>query len=594
MIDAKVEYRLEESGKTQVTHTITLENVFSNLYATSYALVLDNIKPINPVAYQDNIPISLTSKVEGDRTTLAVTFPNPVVGKGGRRTFNISFEEASLATRTGEVWEISIPRLSSSEAFRTYSVSIVIPNSFGKEAYISPKPLNVETKDGLSIYTFDKDLIAKTGITAGFGQFQVFSFTLNYHLENPLNKSALTEIALPPDTAFQKVSYQVLNPLPENVSVDEDGNWLASFRLSPRERIDVKGSGYVQIFASHRPFLKPTQEALNSELKESAYWQTNDPEIKSLARRLQTPKAIYDFVSTNLTYDYQRVKPNVERTGAKKALANPKSAICMEYTDLFIALARAAGIPAREVNGYAYTENPTIQPLSLVADVLHSWPEYWDSERQAWIPVDPTWASTTGGIDYFSKLDLRHFTFVNHGRDPQKPYPPGSYKLGTNPQKDVFVSFGQLPAPKETSVKIEARPPSALPFVGSSIDILITNPGPGALYNLAPTISFDGKVVSKGSIDVLPPFAKREVSVSIPFSFLAQKYPSTVSILVAGQNLTLPTYKNQVIIYDLILIFLIFAIIVGFVFVRAKKISLKAIILKLRKNEPTNNSEKTS
>ena len=94
----------------------------------------------------------------------------------------------------------------------------------------------------------------------------------------------------------------------------------------------------------------------------------------------------------------------------------------MEFTDLFITIARSAGIPAREVNGFAYTENPDIQPLSLVNDVLHAWPEYYDSEKGVWIPVDPTWGSTTGGVDYFSKLDLRHFTFVVHGKDSTKPY----------------------------------------------------------------------------------------------------------------------------------------------------------------------------
>ena len=141
-----------------------------------------------------------------------------------------------------------------------------------------------------------------------------------------------------------------------------------------------------------------------------------NPIIIDEAKNLKTAKGIYDFVSTKLKYDYERVKPNVERLGAVNALNNPNSAICMEFTDLFIALARAAGIPAREVNGFAYTENPKIQPLSLVNDVLHAWPEYYDYEKGVWIPVDPTWASTTGGVDYFNKLDLRHFTFVMHGK----------------------------------------------------------------------------------------------------------------------------------------------------------------------------------
>src|SRR5258707_13577173 len=101
----------------------------------------------------------------------------------------------------------------------------------------------------------------------------------------------------------------------------------------------------------------------------------------------------------------------------------------MEFTDLFIAMARAAGIRAREINGYAYTENKDSEPLSLVADVLHSWPEYWDKYNKEWILVDPTWGNTTHGIDFFHKLDLRHFTFVIHGVNSEFPLSPGSYKL---------------------------------------------------------------------------------------------------------------------------------------------------------------------
>ncbi len=56
-------------------------------------------------------------------------------------------------------------------------------------------------------------------------------------------------------------------------------------------------------------------------------------------------------------------------------------------------------------------------PLSLIADVLHAWPEYYDQQQNVWVAIDPTWADTTGGIDYFSKLDLRHLTFAIQGQE---------------------------------------------------------------------------------------------------------------------------------------------------------------------------------
>lgn len=576
--DFDVTYRVKDTGITEVTNKITLTNVFSNLYATSYSVILDSITPQNIKAFDANGPLAVNKNVTDKTTTIEILFNDPVVGKDKSRTFWISFEESSFAIRTGEVWEVSIPRLSENAEFASYYISLEVPETFGQEAYISPDPRESTTADGYLKFKFNKDDVRKTGITAGFGQFQVFNFTLNYHLENPLSRESQTEITLPPDTAFQKMHYTNLSPRPFSMEIDSDGNWIAKYNLKSRERVDVQASGFVQIFASLRPFPKPSQESLNENLTEQTYWEVTNTDIVNKAKELKTPKEIYNYVSTILKYDYNRVRPNVERLGAAKALLSPESAICMEFTDLFIALSRAAGIPAREVNGFAYTENPEIQPLSLVNDVLHAWPEYYDKEKGAWIPVDPTWGSTTGGVDYFSKLDLRHFAFVMHGKSSTKPYPAGSYKLGSNPQKDVFVSFGSLPAERNSKIKIDAYLEGWIPLVSNKLDVVITNPGPSALYNIQPRVFFDNKEVATiTNVDVLLPFQTHKTYVDIPFSFLATKTPDKVKVLVGIEEVTVSTNKTQVVIYNLLFIFLVVILLVLTIMIRLKKFSFAKI-----------------
>lgn len=570
--DFDVTYRVHETGITEVNNKITLTNIFSNLYATSYSIVLDNINPANIKAYDEKGPLEIIKDISDKTVSLQVRFKNPVVGKDKSRVFWVSFEEPSFAIRTGEVWEVSIPRLSENAKFASYYISLEVPESFGQEAYISPTPRDTFKLDGLLKYKFNKEDIQKTGITAGFGQFQVFSFNLNYHLENPLNKESTTEITLPPDTAFQKVYYTNLNPRPFDMEVDSDGNWIALFNLKARERIDVIASGYVQIFASQRPYPKPTQNTLNENLLEQTYWEVNNPIITNEVKNLKTASQIYNFVSNKLKYDYNRVKPNVDRLGASTALQNPDSAICMEFTDLFIALARAARIPAREVNGFAYTENPEIQPLSLVNDVLHAWPEYYDFDKGVWIPVDPTWASTTGGVDYFNKLDLRHFSFVIHGKSSTQPYPAGSYKLGSNPQKDVFVSFGSLPIDRNSKITIKANLSKWIPLVANKLDIAISNPGPSAIYNIVPKIYFDEVAIkSDNSFDILMPFQTYKTYIDIPFSFLGAKTPEKVKIVIEGEEVVVATNKTQVVIYNLLFIFAVSIIVLLTILIRLKK-----------------------
>lgn len=577
-VDAVVTYEVQDSGKTVVMHNISLENNFSTLYATTYTLGLENIDAQNIIARDSKGEVIPTDiKKDSSLTNIKVNFSDAVVGKGVKRNFTISYDNGSFAVRTGEIWEVSIPRLGQDNSFRSYRVILKIPASFGLEAYISPRPESSESANkGLS-YVFNKDDVTQTGITAGFGQFQVFTYTLSYHLENPLGKSAQTQIALPPDTAFQKVYIQKINPLPSNVNLDPDGNWIASYNLSSRQRIDVTVSGSVQIFASYRSFPRPTDTELSDNLRESEFWQVNDPNIIALAAKYKTPREIYDYVSTTLKYDFNRVQPNVQRIGAVGAMQNPSQAICMEFTDLFIAVSRAAGIPAREINGYAYTENPELQPLSLVADVLHAWPEYYDKVKGIWIPVDPTWASTSGGINYFDKLDLRHFAFVIHGKSPVMPYPPGSYKLGPNPQKDVYVSFGKLPDNRVSTPAVSISPVRVLPFLNSIYAVKIINPGPQALYSVYPTVFFDGKEGVRDFVEVLPPFSNYQTQVSVPFSILGKNSPSIVEVKVGGSSAKIITNKSQVITISLLSISALLIVVIIIVLIRLKKITFNRL-----------------
>lgn len=565
-----VDYRVNEKGITTVTQHIVLENVYSTYYATSYSITLSGLNVNNPRATQDGRSLTVTKSEDGGKTTIKVNFDDAVVGQGKKRYFDVSFDDNTIVTKTGEVWEILIPKINSDTTYESYSVSLDVPKSFGTSAYISPNPTSTSSTDGYYQYVFSGDTASKNGVSAAFGQFQVFDFNLVYHLENPLARNASVEIAIPPDTAFQKVNYKGINPKPTEVRIDADGNWLAKYDLKAHERVDVTATGSVQIFAASRQFPGSSSDALKNDLKPSDYWQTTDPQIISLAQKLKTPKAIYNYVVSTLSYDYNRVQPNVTRLGAIAALNDPKSAICTEFTDLFIAIARAAGIPAREVNGYAYTENPQIQPISLVADVLHAWPEYWDEKTKVWIPVDPTWGSTTGGIDFFSKLDLRHFAFVIHGENSTKPYPPGSYKLGANPQKDVFVTFGKLPEKRVSIPDISPKTTGGILFLGLKVDALITNPGPVGLYNQTVKIYFDDRLNKEFRIDQLPVYGKEDFSVDVPYGFLGHGTPDKVSIVIGDETVSIPTYKQNFIIANVSIVLIVILGLTALTFLRIR------------------------
>jgi hypothetical protein len=186
-------------------------------------------------------------------------------------------------------------------------------------------------------------------------------------------------------------------------------------------------------------------------LSEQLYWPVSHPQIQNLATKYTTPKQIYDYVVSTLDYDFNRID-SATRRGALKALENPTNSLCTDFTDLFVSISRAAGIKSREIEGFAYSNNPQIKPTNPGTDLLHAWPEYYDQKSASWIAIDPTWAKTTNGVDYFNDLDLNHFTFVIHGQKSDYPPPPGSYKPDPS-IKTVSVTFA------ETENKTEELPP---------------------------------------------------------------------------------------------------------------------------------------
>ncbi len=431
--DYNVQYAIAPTGTTIVTQTISLTNKQTNLYPQKYSILIDSTKIKNVIAYDSHEIVKTDITQPNGKTQIILTFNDKIVGVGKKLEFTLRYENGDIALKNGSIWEVNIPGVTPDPDIASYTVSLSVPQSFGPNAYMSPLPQNGGR--------WTKEQMTTGGVSAAYGVAQSFDVQLSYFLDNPAVTSTHTEIALPPDTAYQTVIIQSIDPMPKNILRDPDGNWLAQYDMTPGAKLPIKAKLRINLQ------LKPKDEYIeaitdvDTYKKAQKYWEVDNPQIQDLAKKYTTPRAIYEYVVSELSYDYSRVQQAPIRKGAVQALSAPTNSICMEFTDLFIAIARAAGIPARESVGYAYTSNSRLRPLSLVADVLHAWPEYYDSEKKLWIPVDPTWANTTGGVNYFDKLDFNHIVFALHGASSEYPYPAGFYRQTGKTTKDISVAF---------------------------------------------------------------------------------------------------------------------------------------------------------
>src|SRR5258706_7179302 len=345
-----VHYSVQESGLTHVTFTITFKNLTEKYYASAYAMTLgfqdiENLKASDP---DGTITPTVTSAVGGKK--LSFPFNSRIVGVGNKLTFNISFDTRDVANKIGQIWEINIPGLASGDEFSDFTVLLSVPSSFGEASFMKP---DTGSKD----LTFTKDQLGKSGISLSFGNVQSYNYMLTYHLENKNIFPVRTEIALPPTTNYQKIFIDQLSPRPQSVTADKDGNWIAQYILTPSEKINVLETGKILLSLTPKGKVELSTDDRNLYTQSQPFWETNDESVKKIANTLKTPEDIYNYVVNKLKYDFSRVSSSQIRLGAKNVLSHPTSAVCLEFTDLFVTLARAAGIPAREVDGFAYTQN---------------------------------------------------------------------------------------------------------------------------------------------------------------------------------------------------------------------------------------------
>lgn len=500
-------YTVDESGNTRVVHQISITNKTPAVFIKQYALKTNSGDIKSVLATYKNSPLAPNVVSTPTATTIALDFPDQVVGEGKSRVFTIEYLTNDLATIGGRVLEFHAPKLGTAQAFDQLTTVIQTPLKFGAPKRAEPTPTSTQTTTEHTITTFAGE--QASGVTLFFGDTQYYGANTRYQLENTGSSEAVGQIALPPDTQFQKVSYESLSPLPATLKRDPDGNWIATYRIPANSitTVDLMATITVTLERNNTP----GQTVLKEHLSTQPFWQVQNPTITNLAQQNPTASNIYNYLIKTLTYADVTQTQKLHRLGAVDALANPDQAVCQEFTDTFVTIARAAGIPARRLTGFAYTQNEKLRPLGLEGDVLHAWPEYYDAASGNWQPIDPTWGATTGGVDYFNQFDLNHIVFAINGVSSTTPYAAGFYKAQDSTTKDVQITFTQAPPelPNEYHIRISSQQLFGLPVPGLSILTLTNNSGT-AVYDLNLTV---GNVVRQ--IDALLPFESRAVPITL-------------------------------------------------------------------------------
>lgn len=128
-----------------------------------------------------------------------------------------------------------------------------------------------------------------------------------------------------------------------------------------------------------------SNEAINKKAKELT---------KNVKSSREKAKRIYTWISENINYDDNKAKNISEKTSEYKSGAieafETRKGICFDYSCLYVAMAREAGLKVRIVTGEGFNGKEWGP---------HSWNEVYLPEKNQWITVDPTFGKAGNYFD---------------------------------------------------------------------------------------------------------------------------------------------------------------------------------------------------
>jgi transglutaminase-like putative cysteine protease len=184
----------------------------------------------------------------------------------------------------------------------------------------------------------------------------------------------------PADDSIQKTS---IEPNPSNETKPlEKGEKALRVTITTEPLPETAG---VALFAS----LAPVPENLRPYLKSTEYVSCDKPVYKEIANKIlqgetdcaKAAAKIADYVHKAIVAD-----PSIGALRTSDDILKDPRGVCRDYTTLYAAIARAAGLPTKQCVGMGYASG-TFQ--------YHAWPEVWVGTgadgKDRWIALEPTW-----------------------------------------------------------------------------------------------------------------------------------------------------------------------------------------------------------
>ena len=261
-----------------------------------------------------------------------------------------------------------------------------------------------------------------------------------------------------PDGDMSKIKYvyRAGNPMLQWDLDNSDGDYSS---VKGHFYIDLNGTREMKIFT-------PTNMNITTAVKEqpnylSDEWEnekedarcmvdSSNIEIKEIANKIRNEthsenvwvvaKALFEWMVNNTEYDFEKCHNGSQYRGTPLETLKDGKGVCDELSFLYVSLCRAAGIPARWVEGYMVERNP------LKYD-RHAWAEFYDG---GWVMVE---CAGNGSVEYelnknFGIYEPDHISLffddgTNESQEYGRMYSGGQY-YDYPPDWEIYQQYDAL------------------------------------------------------------------------------------------------------------------------------------------------------
>jgi len=211
--------------------------------------------------------------------------------------------------------------------------------------------------------------------------------------KNPTNESIdkiLHRVTIPMDTSYQKllkIEVEGIKKYKIKKHKHGKGKYIEfAFALPKKSMLNKQVNFVVQI--SPKVFSLQNSISFNNYnlngqyLNPSKRIESDSNEVLQIINKIKKIKTTYMRLQTILEYPSKILKYTVQPTTSALIALKTKRGDCTEYSFLFVALARAIGIPSRQATVFHFSKNNTFNlPNHHIAEIF--------TDKYGWIPMYP-------------------------------------------------------------------------------------------------------------------------------------------------------------------------------------------------------------